>query len=68
MHKRFYIITKYFSRYSMKYTTMSLILGTGPTYAVLSMSSILQIIVSLGIPQEIFYTLSIKNVSQIRKM
>ena len=45
----------------MKYTTTSLILGSGPTFAVLTMSSILQIIVSLGIPHEIFYTLSIKN-------
>ena len=44
MHIRFYIIIKYFSRNSMKYTTTSLILGSGPTFAVLTMSSILQII------------------------
>ena len=68
MHIRFYIIIKFFSCYSMKCTTMSLILESGPTFAVLTMSGILQIIVSLGIPLELFYTLSIKNMSQIRKM
>ena len=68
MRIRFYIIINYFSRYSMKYTTTSLILGLGPTFAVLTMTSILQILVSLGIPHELFYTLSIKNMSQIRKM
>ena len=68
MHIRFYIIIKYFSRNSMKYTTTSLILGSGLTFAVLTMSSILQIIVNLGIPHELFYTVSIKNMSQIRKM
>ena len=31
-----YIIIKYFSRYSMKYTTTSLILESGPTFAVLT--------------------------------
>ena len=51
----------------MKYTTLSLILGSGPTFAVLTMSVILQIIVSLEIPHELLYTLSIKNMSQIRK-
>ena len=59
MHVRFYIIIKYISRYSMKYMTMSNILESGPTFAVLTMSSILQIIVSLGIPHELFY--AIKN-------
>ena len=41
--------------------TTSLILGPGPTFAVLTMSGILQIIVSLGIPHELFYILSIKT-------
>ena len=36
MHIRFYIIIKYFSRYSMKYTTTSLILRSGQTFAVFS--------------------------------
>ena len=57
MHIRFYISIKYFSRYSIKYTTTSLVLGSGPPFAVLTMSSILQIIVSRGIPHELFYTL-----------
>ena len=46
MHVRFYIIIKYFSRLSLKYTTMSHILELGSTFAVLTMSSILQIMVS----------------------
>ena len=68
MHKIFYIIIKYFTRYNMKYTTTSLILGSGPTFAVLTMSSVLQIIVSLGIPHELFYIMWIINMSQIRRM
>ena len=63
-----YIIIKNLSRYSMKYTTMSLILGSEPPFAVLTISSILQIMVSLGVPHELFYALSIKNMSQIRKI
>ena len=67
MHIRFFIIIKYFSRYYIKYTTTSLILGSGPTFAVLTLLSVLQIIVSLGIPHELFYTLSSINMSQIRR-
>ena len=59
MHIRFCIIIKYFSCYNMKYTIMSLILGLGPTFAVLTMSSILQIIVSLGIPHQIIVRSSV---------
>ena len=68
MHIRFYIIIKYFSRYNMKITTTSLIMGSGPTFEVLTMSGILQIIVSLGIPHELFYTMSNKNMLHIRKV
>ena len=46
----------------------TLILGSGPTFAALTMSSTLQIMVSLGVQHELFYALSIKNISQIRKI
>ena len=54
----------------MKFTSMSLILGSGQTFAVLTMlmSSILQIMLSGGVPHELFYELSIENMSQIRKI
>ena len=45
----------------MKYTTMSLIFWSGPTFAVLTMSSILRIMVSLGVAHELFYALSIES-------
>ena len=61
MHIRFYIIIKKFSRYSMKYTTTSLILGSGPTFAVLTMSIILQIIVSLGFHMNYFIDYQLKT-------
>ena len=67
MRISFDIIIIYFSHCSMKYTTMSLILGSGPTFAVLTMSRFLQIIVSLEIPHELFDALSIQNMSKIRK-
>ena len=68
MHIRRYIIVKYFSRYSMKYPTTSLILGSGPTFAVLTMSSILQIKVSLGIPHELFIYYQLITCSRQRRM
>ena len=40
---------------------MSHIFGSGPTFAVLTISSILQIMVSWGLPRELFYAMSFKK-------
>ena len=58
----FHVIKNIWWCYSMKYTTMSLILSSGlKVSAVLTMSSVLQIMVSLRVPHELFYALSIKT-------
>ena len=46
---------------------MSHIFGPGPTFTEMKMSSVLQIVVSWGFPQELFYAILFKHMSHIGK-
>ena len=68
VYVRFYHRIKYFSLSEPKYTTLPYNFGSGPDFTVLTMSSIFQIMVNMGLPWDCFYALSFTNMSKIKRI
>ena len=68
VYVRFCLHIKYVSLSEPKYTTLTYNLVSGPNFTVLTMSSIFQIMVNMGLPWECFYALSFTNMSKIKRI